>query len=114
MPSYLLDSWTPTNTNTDVQGNGKYYQFSGAGLTQYQFSDIIVRPADFIKIRNIVLGYDLPNNIVSKIKARNIRLRFQFNNPMTIWTKQDKDYFDPETGGIPIPASYVFGINTTF
>ncbi len=114
LPNYLLDSWTPTNTNTDVQGNGKFYQFSGAGLTQYQFADILVRPADFIKVRNIVLGYDLPRNITSKIKANNIRLRFQVNNPKALWTKQDHDYYDPETGIMPIPASYIIGINTKF
>lgn len=112
LPSYLLDSWTPTNTDTDIVGSGRHYQL--APSNQYYYSDNLVRRADFIKIRNVVLGYTLPEDITSKIKANNVRVRLQVNNPRSIWIKQNDVHIDPETGGAPIPTSFVFGINANF
>ncbi len=112
LPSYLLNSWTPANTATDIPGSGSYYQIP---LTnQYYYSDNLVRRADFFKIRNIVLGYDLPAALTSKIRSSGMRLRFQINNPKAIWTSVDDVHVDPETGGAPIPTSFVFGINANF
>lgn len=112
LPSYYLDSWTPTNTHTDIPGVNQYYQVPISN--QYYYSDNLVRPADFIKIRNIVLAYDLPATIASNIKASNLRVRFQVNNPKSIWIRQKDVHVDPETGGAPIPTSFVFGINANF
>jgi TonB-linked SusC/RagA family outer membrane protein len=112
LPSYLLDSWTPSKTDTDIPGSGEYYQIPITN--QYYYSDNLVRAADFIKIRNVVLGYDIPTNVASKIKATNLRLRFQVNNPKSIWEKQKDVHVDPETGGLPIPTSFVFGLNANF
>lgn len=115
LPIFLLDSWTPTNTDTDIPGSGQYYQQSNGGSSgQWAFSDILIRRADFIKIRNIVLGYDLPAGVASKIKASNLKFRFQINNPKSVWTRQTDVHVDPETGGAPIPTSFVFGINANF
>jgi TonB-linked SusC/RagA family outer membrane protein len=112
LPSYLLNSWTPTNTNTDVPGAGQYYQVPVSN--QYYYSDNLVRRADFLKIRNIVLAYDLPGQIAAKIRSAGLRFRFQVNDPKAIWARQDDVHIDPETGGAPIPASFVFGINANF
>ncbi|SKC97745.1 TonB-linked outer membrane protein, SusC/RagA family [Chitinophaga ginsengisegetis] len=112
LPSYLLNSWTPTNTDTDIPGSGQYYQIPINN--QYYYSNNLVRPADFIKIRNIVLGYSIPQTVSSKIRATNLKVRVQVNNPKSIWIKQKDVHVDPETGAAPIPASFVFGINANF
>jgi TonB-linked SusC/RagA family outer membrane protein len=113
LPSYLLNAWTPGNTNTDVPGSGQYYQIQPTN--QYYYSDNLMRPADFIKIRTIVLGYDLPHTIAAKIRASGVRLRFQINNLKSSWIKEKDVHVDPETAnGIPLPTSYVFGINANF
>lgn len=112
MPSYLLDSWTPENTNTDIPGSGQYYQI--APTNQYYYSDNLVRKADFIKIRNIALGYILPGDLANHIKAKNLKLRFQVNNPRSLWIKQNDVHIDPETLGAPLQTSFVFGINANF
>jgi hypothetical protein len=112
LPSYLLNSWTPTNTNTDVPGAGQYYQVPISN--QYYYSDNLVRRADFLKIRNIVLAYDLPRQLAAKMRSSGLRFRFQVNDPKAIWTRQDDVHIDPETGGAPIPTSFVFGINANF
>ena len=68
-----------------------------------------VQPADFIKIRNIVLGYDLPQNWTGRIGMQQANLRFQIDNPTTLWTKNSVGV-DPETGGIRRPASFILGL----
>jgi TonB-linked SusC/RagA family outer membrane protein len=112
MPNYLLNSWTPTNTNTDIPGFGQYYQSQVDG-SQLRNADKWVKHADFIKIRNIVLGYDIPKSVVQKIKISGVKLRFQVDNLKTVWTR-DNLIDDPETGGLPMPTSYVFGVNVNF
>ncbi|MBD0825452.1 SusC/RagA family TonB-linked outer membrane protein [Aestuariibaculum marinum] len=113
-PSYIADSWTPDNTDTVVPGRGQYYSFLGAAQLNYPISDYRVRPADFIKIRNIVLGYSLPQSFASKIKAKNVKINFQLNNPGTVWMRQKDVHIDVETGGAPPLTSYVFGLNANF
>lgn len=113
LPNYLLNSWTPANTNTDVPGSGQYYVTSPNGA-QYGFADIYVRRADFIKVRNIVLAYNLPSAIATKVKASSLGLRFQVNNPKPLWTRQKDVHMDPETSGAPQPTSFVFGLNANF
>lgn len=113
LPSYLVDAWTPTNTDTDVPASGAYYQ-TNLGSGQIENADILVRPADFIKIRNIVLGYDLPRSIAARIRATSAQIRLQVNNPRSVWINQSDVHVDPETGGLPLPTSYVFGINLNF
>lgn len=112
LPSYLLESWSPTNKETDVPGSGEFYQIPPTN--QYYYSDNLVRKSDFIKIRNIVFGYTLPQQISSKVRANNLRIRLQLNNPKSIWIKQNDVHVDPETGGAPIPTSFVFGVNANF
>jgi len=72
-----------------------------------------VHAADFLKIRNFVLGYDVPRTQVSRIGLNNLRLRFQVNNLPALWTSNEIGV-DPETLGIRLPASYVFGVNFNF
>ncbi|WP_342332593.1 SusC/RagA family TonB-linked outer membrane protein [Pedobacter sp. FW305-3-2-15-E-R2A2] len=111
-PSYVLDGWSPTNTNTDVPASGQFYQVPLNN--QYYLSDNLVRRADFFKIRNIVLGYAIPREMASKIKASNLRLRLQIDNPNIAWYKQKDIRIDAETAGARIPTSFVLGLNANF
>ncbi|MES2277372.1 MAG: SusC/RagA family TonB-linked outer membrane protein [Bacteroidota bacterium] len=115
MPAYLLNSWTPGNTTTNIPGFGQYAPgtYAGTAVVPSSYlsnSDAFVRPADFIKIRSVVLGYQLPQLWTGKLGAKSVRLTFQLNNPKALWLKNKIDV-DPETGGQSLPASYVFGLN---
>lgn len=115
MPSYLANSWTPSNTNTIIPGFGQFYPGTYAGTAQIpanhlEYSDTFVTSGDFIKIRSVVFGYQLPQQWVSKIGSKNIKLSFQLNNPKALWT-ENKLNIDPETGGVRTLSSYVFGVN---
>lgn len=111
--SWYLNSWTPTNTDTDIPG---IWQNNKSGSMQplvQNNTDIFVHAADFIKIRNLVFGYDLPQSSLTKVGLNNMRLRFQIDNLPTIW-KSNKIGIDPETIGIRLPTSYIFGLNFNF
>lgn len=112
MPSYYQDSWTPGNTSTNVPGVGQY---AAALITQGESAntDIYVQPADFIKIRNVVIGYDLPKHFFSKIGLQDVNVRFQVDNPRYLWVK-NKVKVDPETKSVRRLTSYIFGINFNF
>lgn len=129
LPNYLLNTWTPTNTNTLTPGIGQYYPTSQAANQYYSyqiaFADQFVQPADFVKMRNIILNYTTPAGWARKIGANAIRLRFQVNNAWTVWTK-NKIGIDPEANNgwqgnyigngrlLPMQSSFVFGANINF
>lgn len=106
--AYYLNGWTPEN-KTDIPAVGRWAHALYTDSAPYN-SDRALHDADFIKFRNIVFGYDLPANVLRYVGLNHCSIRFQINDPKAIWHK-DKTEFDPETGGIRNPSSYVFGIN---
>jgi hypothetical protein len=112
LPDYYLDSWTPDNTDTDVPGIGEY-NYVRTFSADYLNADIFVQPADFIKIRNITLGYEVPNNLIRQIGLNNLRVTFQLDNIPALWKKNDVGV-DPETLGIRNQMTYVLGLNFNF
>ncbi|GHS94929.1 SusC/RagA family TonB-linked outer membrane protein [Bacteroidia bacterium] len=109
LPSYILDGWTPENTETIIPGFGQY-AVTTIPSGHLDYSDAFVRPGAFIKIRNIVLGYDLPLNFTKKTGLNRVNLNFQVNNLKALWLK-NKVHIDPETGSPQSPAFYIFGVN---
>lgn len=119
--SYFNNAWTPENP-TNTPGIGRYA--SQAIGSEPRYSDISVRNAAFLKIRNVVLGYELPENWARRIGASRVNLQFQVDNIPAVWTAfnpgRDISYydksvrFDPETNGIPARSSYIFGLHINF
>ena len=89
---------------------------SGADLLyrMYNFSDIRVAKASFLRCNNITLDYNLPPQLISKF-ARNIGLSFSVSNPFMIVSKDFKGK-DPEvaTGKQPITQNYTLSVNVSF
>ena len=124
LPAYFNNAWTPEN-KTNTPGIGQYASVGAYGATQESaHSDICVRNASFLKIRNIVFGYEMPEKWARAINADRINLQFQIDNLPPVWTafrpgKEMSYYapnaiFDPETGGIPLRSSYIFGLHINF
>ena len=81
-------------------------------------SDRFVENGSFLRVKNIMLGYSLPQSLLRKIKVENIRFTLSCENVLTI-TKYTG--FDPEvaTNGIdssryPIPRTFSLGLNVNF
>jgi hypothetical protein len=107
IPSYFVDAWTPEKP-TNVPGIGRYSSTS-KGPESYT-SNISVHDADFLKIRNIVFGYDVPERWLKSTGLNRATIRFQIDNPKALWVK-NKIGVDPETLGLRNPSSFILGIN---
>ena len=120
IPKYALGYWTSGADKTKYIANG--YQGSSSnivGSLYTEYMDIHVVPADYLKLRNIVLGYSFPKNWCRKLSMNTIRLRFQMNNVCT-WARNKYD-IDPEANnpiyGTPMnktPRSYTFSLQVNF
>lgn len=76
-------------------------------------SDFWVQDMSYLKIRNIQLGYSLPSQLLSRIKASRVRFYATLENYFT-FTKYKG--LDPEVSGMAYPNTRqaVFGLNLTF
>ena len=108
--SYFLNAWTPEHP-TNTPGIGRYASLSLASEPSY--SNTAIHNADFLKIRNIVLGYDFPQEWFRGTGINRLSLRFQIDNPKYLWVA-NKVHVDPETLGLRNPSSYIFGLNLSF
>jgi hypothetical protein len=71
---------------------------------------------NYIRLKNIELGYNLPANILNKIKLSNLRV---FVNGLNVFTIDKVKVFDPEAtveSGVYYPQARVInaGISLTF
>ncbi|WP_310560534.1 SusC/RagA family TonB-linked outer membrane protein [Flavobacterium sp.] len=95
--SYLQDG-APRNLVVAAPGDS-----NGENLV----SDFHVKDASFIKLKNVVIGYSLPKNFVSKLNADKIRFYISGQNLFTLTKYQG---VDPEVGGSILSS----GIDTGF
>ncbi|MGN6419844.1 MAG: SusC/RagA family TonB-linked outer membrane protein [Pseudobacter sp.] len=75
-----------------------------------QYSTNSVMPADFIRLREIQLGYTLPANLLKKTPFRHVQIIAQMNN-VALWKKNsygiDPEFADPMSGSLYLPQSRV-------
>lgn len=91
------------------------------------YSDYYIINNDYLRLRNVTIGYTLPKYITKKIGLENARIYFSGDNLLT-FGKATKYYTDPETGisGNTYNGNsdtegygggrrvYMFGLNLTF
>jgi len=79
-----------------------------------------------LRLKNLTVGYTLPDNLTSKVGIENLRVYASGEN-LHYWSplKESTKYIDPEAAfsrpsGVnnnafyPWPATYMFGIDITF
>lgn len=82
-------------------------------LRNQQVSDFYVQSTDFVKIRNIQLGYTLPKAVVKSCGIERVRIYSSLENFFTFTNFKG---FDPEVSGLNYPTmrQAVVGLNVTF
>jgi len=99
-PSVFNASFFNGNGLTDVprlgftNANGAYVRDPNANYTK--ISDYFVEDGSYLKLRNIQIGYRLPQSLLSKANIQGMRLYFMADNIITI-TKYSG--IDPEVLG---------------
>lgn len=127
----ILDRWTPQNQNTDVPAFIDDLTRQNANLTSKimisgdQRLSRWVEDGSYIRLRNVTLGYNLPNDLIRRIGLNRLNVFVTGANLLTI-TKYTG--YDPEVSAYtgndaqlgvdlssyPASKSITFGVNVTF
>jgi len=100
--------WTPTNPSNDFWMNHvDAHRMAGVEATIYE-------SADFTRIKDISLSYDLPSNLLSGIGLNKLKFYITGRNLMTFtkWRGLDPELTGTEV--IPLQKEYVLGLSLGF
>ncbi|MCH5311007.1 MAG: TonB-dependent receptor [Prevotella sp.] len=105
------DYWTEDHQDA-------FYPRPGTGNEQSTvYNALQYHDGSFVKLKNVTLGYTLPQNISRKALMEKLRFYFTAYNPV-IWAKSKQlRGTDPEMNGsdaFPTYRQFVFGVNVTF
>ncbi len=123
-----LDYWTPLNHNANhnalrfIEGNAGNPLFGWAGGDTYHGYDIVLdgrswRRADYLKLREIYIGYDFKNAAMKKtLGISNLTVYATGNNLLTFTklVEGDPERRDFNKGFYPQMATYKLGMKLTF
>jgi TonB-linked SusC/RagA family outer membrane protein len=108
-----VDYWTPTNQGAKFPSPGT----NGTGYsniyTTYMTS-LLYEKADFFKIKDITLSYNLYKKWLEKAHISNAKIYCSLKN---FFTFAKVDDFDPEAGGsinFPLAKQVIVGVNVSF
>lgn len=104
-----LDYWTPTNVNAKFPSPGAASTTFGSYGTALKYEK-----ADYLKIKDITLGYNLPKTAIGHIGLSNLKV---YGSVKNYFTFSKIDNYDPERGGaisFPLSKQLVVGVNVEF
>lgn len=111
-------------------GNGKTPAISLGSINYWAPTDVLIEDASFLSIRNINLGYKIPEIFTDKLRMNACRVYFSVSNALML-TKKGFHGYNPEgatageisgvnskpgynNGSEPLSRSYVLGFNFNF
>ena len=115
----LVNSWSDENPTSNIPTPRSRIEHPNVNTA----TDYFLEDGSFVRLRNIILGYSLQNNLLDKIGIENFRVYINAQNAIT-WTNYSG--FDPEVGSsnpfnggldrgnYPVTATYSAGVSITF
>ena len=107
-----IDYWTPTNPGAKFPSPG--LDSNASKIWSSYKSAFTYEKADYFKIKDITLSYNVPANWLHTVGMSKARIYCSMKNFMT-WSKIDN--YDPERGGsisFPMQKQVVVGLNVEF
>ena len=116
LPAYMLGRWTGEGTSNTLP------RFVRGDNVNWQMSDLYVQDGSYLRLKNIQLGYTVPEFLTKKILISQLRLYVAAENLLTLTNYRG---FDPEisSGGTSLGVDYgvypqartfLFGVNLKF
>ncbi|HCV15328.1 MAG TPA: TonB-dependent receptor [Rikenellaceae bacterium] len=114
MSQYQYDNrWTPENKDAKLpQRVAVDFEDVNQKSSRHMYK------ADYLRLKTLTLGYNIPKNIVNKISVSSARVFF---NGMNLWTLAAHKVYDPEVNEYgsrgwetPIGKTYTFGVELSF
>lgn len=93
-PSWILDRWVGENTSNEIPRVTRENP-----NRNWRSSDLYIKDGSFVRLRNLQIGYSLPENLLQRAAIQNIRFYIMAEN---LFTFTAYDGFEPEvaSGGI--------------
>ena len=113
--TYVRNRWTPDQPNTwdpSDPANSLPRAVLGDPAGNNRFSDRMVQDAGFMRLRNLEIGYTLPQSLMNRLGfIQNFRIYAGGSNlfVLTKWVGND-----PENDNLPIPRVFTLGLNANF
>jgi TonB-linked SusC/RagA family outer membrane protein len=106
-----LDRWTPGNPSANIP-RAVYNNPS----TPIRFSDRFIENAGYLRLRNLQIGYAIPQSILGKTGfIKNFRI---YGSAVNLFTITDWTGYDPETDSqanpVPTTRQFLIGVNAGF
>ena len=127
---FMKDSWTPENyaAGKTIKWPALRDDWNGPSIAPAYSNDFVIKPNDYLKLRNLEIAYQLPVEFVKKLSMSSARVYISGQNLAT-WSSF-KDFYgvDPEVyvGGsnahqttkreyaYPLARTVNFGVNVQF
>ncbi|MBG6061765.1 TonB-linked SusC/RagA family outer membrane protein [Flavobacterium sp. CG_9.1] len=107
----MLNAWTPTNTITDVP------RLNASNLGLSDNSDRFLRDASYIRMRNVQVGYNVPQKFLKGTFMTAVSFSLQGENLLTFSKWKGFDVESSRTADVyqyPTPRLYTFGVDVKF
>lgn len=105
--------WTPDNIHTDVArafNRNDYYWAHAVNMSTYWLDNVA-----YTRLKNVVLTYNIPSSLYSKLGIQRASVYFSGNNLALLYSATKK--FDPEVNGAgvyPAMKTFAVGANISF
>lgn len=118
---YYENRWHPQNNPNGTLARPDYTQSSERGKANV--SSAFIEDGSFLRVRNITLGYNLPNTLSSKLGMAKLRVYATLKNPIMITDfkgynpeQSNSNPLDPSDTEAKYPQnkSFVLGLNVSF
>lgn len=111
----VLNSWTPTNTNTDIP----IFENVSNASTNGEINSYYVEKGSYLRLRSVKLGYNLPASLLSKARIDKLRFFVQATNLFTATKYTGTDpavsgvdtNFGVDVGNYPVNRQILFGLS---
>jgi TonB-linked SusC/RagA family outer membrane protein len=114
-PAFLGKTWTADNTNAIFP---RLTVNPSRASWNYANNDFMLQNNRYIRLKSLIVGYNLPASLTKKVNFERVRVYFSGND---LWESVHiKDGFDPEMGetsqnsGYPFSRTWSFGVNIGF
>jgi TonB-dependent starch-binding outer membrane protein SusC len=121
----ILSNVTDASKLESIKANNLITKTAGAGalLDRREVADYYVEDGSFIRLKDINIGYTIPNVLLKKLKISSLKVYVNLQN-MATWTNYTGLNPEVNTGSLstrgldngsyPLFKNYRFGVNATF
>lgn len=104
---YNVTFWTPENMSNDYPRNAENTEVNKFNMPFY-------RNADFLRLQDVSLSYQIPVRTANKLKLNNVEVYANIRNlaTWTSWVGLDPEFTDQ--AAVPQTATYLFGVKIGF